>query len=692
MQRLFLPLIIFLVGLAAPLWIGAGYVGHHAAGAAVALLIAVCYAAGGVELFGYRRSTQALAQSLEPAETEPSTWLARIPSELRGALRLRIEGERVALPGPALTPYLVGLLVLLGMLGTLLGMMATLRGTGMALESATDLQSIRGSLASPVEGLAVAFGTSIAGVAASAMLGLLSSLLRRERGTVMQAVDAHIVTALHSHSRAWQRSESLRLLQLQAQALPPVVERLQALIDGMQHTQSQHGEQMLARQGDFTTRSEAAQQQLAATLEAIVQRSAQDSANAVSATLQPLVQQTLHGLAEVAASQNARIERAVDRQLQALQQGFADTRQSTSQALDSALASQLQHQQALLESLRAAVHDSADQQRQASQQLLQDMTTHLAEQAATHSNQWAQALEQQRALGGEMAQRHDQTLQQSLTSQQQATEHLLAEIATTSAALHAQAASQDQQRLQHWQQAFTTLAEAASTRWEQAGALQNEQAQQICKALAEAGQRTAEHAQQQASATLGEISRLLDAAAEAPRAAAEVIAELRQQLSASIARDNVQLEERAQLLGTLQSLMEAVNHASTEQRGAMDALIESAAGALQRSGERFAEQVAQGSGRLDLLASQLAEGAQGVGTLAAGLETAVQAFGEGSSALSTHLQTLATALDASLVRSDEQLAYYVAQAREVVDLTLMSQKQVLDELQQLAQAPGDTAA
>ena len=34
-----------------------------------------------------------------------------------------------ALPAPALTPYLVGLLVLLGMLGTLLGMMATLSGT-----------------------------------------------------------------------------------------------------------------------------------------------------------------------------------------------------------------------------------------------------------------------------------------------------------------------------------------------------------------------------------------------------------------------------------------------------------------------------------------------------------------------------------------------------------------------------------
>ena len=35
-----------------------------------------------------------------------------------------------------------------------------------------------------------------------------------------------------------------------------------------------------------------------------------------------------------------------------------------------------------------------------------------------------------------------------------------------------------------------------------------------------------------------------------------------------------------------------------------------------------------------------------------------------------------------MARSDEQLAYYVAQAREVIDLSLMSQKQIVEDLQQ----------
>ncbi|MRT32903.1 DUF802 domain-containing protein, partial [Xylella fastidiosa subsp. multiplex] len=79
------------------------------------------------------------ADGLTQAPASLGAWLDTLHPSLRNAARLRIEGERVGLPGPALAPYLVGLLVLLGMLGTFLGMVVTLRGTGTALESATDL-------------------------------------------------------------------------------------------------------------------------------------------------------------------------------------------------------------------------------------------------------------------------------------------------------------------------------------------------------------------------------------------------------------------------------------------------------------------------------------------------------------------------------------------------------------------------
>ena len=59
----------------------------------------------------------------------------------------------------------------------------------------------------------------------------------------------------------------------------------------------------------------------------------------------------------------------------------------------------------------------------------------------------------------------------------------------------------------------------------------------------------------------------------------------------------------------------------------------------------------------------------------------MQLFSQSSDQLMAHLQRIDEALGQSIARSDEQLAYYVAQAREIIDLSLMSQKQIVDDLQ-----------
>ena len=58
-------------------------------------------------------------------------------------------------------------------------------------------------------------------------------------------------------------------------------------------------------------------------------------------------------------------------------------------------------------------------------------------------------------------------------------------------------------------------------------------------------------AQAQSGTTIDEVTRLMNSAAEAPRAAAEVIGALRHELSASIARDNEMLAERSRIMQTL---------------------------------------------------------------------------------------------------------------------------------------------
>ncbi len=98
-------------------WIGVGYVGSNPLALAVTMLIGACYLAGALELQRYSQATSTLARAVTGLSEPPRSlgaWLDPLHPSLRNAVRLRIEGERVALAGPALTPYLVGLLVLLG--------------------------------------------------------------------------------------------------------------------------------------------------------------------------------------------------------------------------------------------------------------------------------------------------------------------------------------------------------------------------------------------------------------------------------------------------------------------------------------------------------------------------------------------------------------------------------------------------
>ncbi|WP_251277401.1 hypothetical protein, partial [Enterobacter hormaechei] len=91
--------------------------------------------------------------------------------------------------------------------------------------------------------------------------------------------------------------------------------------------------------------------------------------------------------------------------------------------------------------------------------------------------------------------------------------------------------------------------------------------------------------------------------------------------SESLVRDNAMLEERGRLLATVQTLLDAINHASHEQRTAVDALVGGSAELLERVGNRFTDHIAAETGKLDGIAAALNGSAGDVGQLAG-------AFGE----------------------------------------------------------------
>ncbi|MCD9029497.1 DUF802 domain-containing protein [Luteimonas sp. BDR2-5] len=772
------PALVFALGLAVVGWIAVGYAGTNALALAVTLLIGACYVAGGLELYRYRQATSTLAGAVDMlAEPPPSLddWLDRLDPSLRNAVRLRIEGERVALPVPALTPYLVGMLVLLGMLGTLLGMMLMLRGTGMALETATDLQAIRDSLAAPVKGLGFAFGTSIAGIATSAMLGLLSALLRRERTGAVQRLDAAAATVLRVHSQAHQREETLRLLQRQTEVMPVLVERLQAMMATIEQQSLAAGERLDARQDAFHGRTEAAYTQLAASVERTLQASVTESARAASAALQPVFETTMAALARETAALQATVADAVDRQLQALTAGFEASTTTVTGRWQQALDGQTASNETLAGNLRGALDafnasferragglldavgarlDATATQADALQQTvssaverqLQTLTRGfeastatvaerwqqaLAAQQATHAaltddlrgtldgfgasfeqraaalvdgvasrldatashvaGAWQQALSQQAAANDAFGRQQQQALAAAAATFESQSASLLRSVDQSHAQLQAALAERDGQRLAAWTDSLAAMGAALREDWAQAGAETTRQQQAIGETLATTADAIAAQTRAHASDTIAEISRLVDAASEAPRAAAEVIAELRRTLSDSMVRDTAMLEERTQMMSTLDTLLSAVNHASTEQRAAIDALVATSADLLERVGTRFTDHIAAETGKLDGVAAQLTAGAVDVASLGEAFGAAVAVFGDSNDRLAARLQGIEDALEKSLARSDEQLAYYVAQAREVVDLSVLAQKQIIEDLQQLGGRQADAA-
>jgi hypothetical protein len=179
------------------------------------------------------------------------------------------------------------------------------------------------------------------------------------------------------------------------------------------------------------------------------------------------------------------------------------------------------------------------------------------------------------------------------------------------------------------------------------------------------------------------IARLINTASEAPRAAAEIIGKLRQEVSNSAARDNELLEERSRILGTLNTLLEAINHASVEQRAVIDALVASSAVTLNNASTQFVDKVQAEAAKLEDIAASVTSSAVEVSTLGDTFGFSVRSFNEANERLIGNLQRIEAALGKSMARSDEQLAYYVAQAREIIDLSIMSQKGIVDQIAHL---------
>ncbi|MCU0763691.1 MAG: DUF802 domain-containing protein, partial [Hydrogenophaga sp.] len=445
------------LGLLAVVWVATGFVGNNPLALGMTLAIGAVFGAGALEVHRFRLATAGLSDALvrlpQPLAVLDD-WLPQVPAALRPAVRARIESERHALPGLALAPYLIGLLVMLGMLGTFLGMVVTFKGAVFALEGSTDLQAIRSALAAPIRGLGLSFGTSVAGVATSAMLGLMAALARRERVVVVRLLDALIAGELRVFSPARQRQQAFEALQQQAQALPLVAQGLQTLMDRLDERHQRLDEALLERQARFHHEAATAYTGLARSVEQSLKDSLAASAQAASASLQPIVSSAMAGVAAESSRLHERVGAAVQTQLDGLSTRFAAS----------------------------------------------------ADAVAKH---WQGALQQQAGTSERLVAALEHTLNGFSTRFDARATALLAGVQEHSAQTRAAQEQAAGEQLAAWTAALQALAADLNSQWQRAGEQALGQQQAVCSLLERTALAITEHTSAQASRSLEGVHRLL---------------------------------------------------------------------------------------------------------------------------------------------------------------------------------------
>lgn len=657
----------FLLGAAAVVWMAAGFVGTDIMAFSVTAVIGAVYVLGWVELRQFRQATDSLQQALASVPANLASlddWLGRLHLSLQNTTRLRIEGERVALPGPVFTPYLVGLLVMLGLLGTFVGMVVTLKGAVLALESTTELQAIREGLAAPIKGLGLAFGTSVAGVAASAMLGLMSTLSRRERLQATRELDHQIATTFRPFSLVHNRQETYKALQYQAQALPQLVDRLQQMGEQLERMGQQLGDTLVSNQQQFHQSVHTVMGDLARSVDASLKQTLADSGRAAGDALQPVVTATLQEMQQQALVTQEQVRSATREQLQALNATatslLADqSRQDTARldlwqqqldAIAGALSSRWNAQAESQTSQWQSLAEQAAAQQKTLHDALQDTARQLGEQSKSTADALLAQMRDVMGAAESLVQARVVSEQSWLTEQRERMQQLTDQLRSELVALR------------------DAEAERGAAAVERLGQLETVVAQQ----LASLGQALEQP-----------MTRLIATASEAPQAAADVIAQLRREISANTERDNALADERNRLIDQLTALLDGMQHSASAQQQAVESLVSASRDLLQQTSAGFADKVGSETDKLTGIAAQLGASSIEVASLGEAFTLAVGSFQDANTQLLENLNRIEQSLDNAATRSDEQLAYYVAQAREIIDLSMLSQKEIFEELRRL---------
>ncbi len=686
----------FILGAIIVVWMGLSFMGANLLAFVVTGVIGAVYIIGFMELMRFQRDTDTLDNALASADnkiTDLGEWLGLLSPSLRSSVNLRIQGEHAPLPAPMLTPYLVGLLVMLGLLGTFAGMVDTLKGAVSALEGTTELEAIRAGLTAPIKGLSLAFGTSVAGISASAMLGFISTLSRRQRSLASQVLDSKMTTVFQGFSLAYNRDQTFKAMQEQAQSLPVVAQTLARVAERLEHFSSDISQQLITNQEQFHSELSNTYSTLATSVDGSLKQSLNDSSRLLGENLQnsitelqPLISTMVTSVSESVAASQTHLADNLEQQFSKLSQQVVDTSKGSAQVWEQGVNDYQRTSGEMVERIANTLESHNDQ--------FVSSTSEMLTRFGTASEQW---VEQQQTQGQQQLTQWHDAFEQTAKDAQQGIDVVAASHQSLSKEMLEEMRSLlnateklIENRIENenlWLDSYEVRTNELTTQLsEQLSALRDEESRRgdaAVEQLKALSSEVAQHLQGLGSGLEAPMTRLIETASETPRAAAEVISQLREEISNTVERDNELLVERQKIFEQLSSVANALEQSSTAQSNTLEGLASTSASTLQDISTRFSEQVDTEATRLATAADHFTGSATELASMSEAFGIAVEQFTQSNRDVSEMLALVEGSLQTSAERSDEQMGYYVAQAREIIDHTILSQQEVIEQLRQL---------
>jgi len=645
-------------------YVSRNYWGQDIVALVIVGLIALSFGVGIWELWksskrflGFEHELKA-AMNSDLGEFSPSQFppLKELSAELKTIVRGRLVGTPVPLPSPVGTSYLLGLLIMLGLLGTFFGLVETLQGARAVLAGSHEITAMREGLVAPIMGLSRAFGTSVGGVACSALLGLVAALVRHQRGGIHRRILQFIGGPLFAWSSQGRQMAAMESLSAQLAGMPLAVQGLHDMKDSiesltgkMDEKHDALGEKLVSILSEVSSRVAGA-----------MERGAELWVEKTAIELRPLLESAVDSAGKAAESHFTNWTDSLERHALA-QRGEQEVWTNQFSGLVEELTSTL------------------NQQERQRFDALNDQLTTLIEKFKIGLIGLGD--ENRECLG-----RFETTVGRFEVSM----EELLSQIKTEHAGLGNRLVEVSQEFQEHQGLLGTKL---------------NDHLQLACvefgKSLAEIEKTHFANGESAVAAVqkldevvrdqlqiLGEglgtsLNEVVESASAAPKIAAEVMGQMQARLEDQMKRENTLIADRTELFDGLAEIAVKLNEAAIGHEAAITLMTEAGNAQLEKVGEETQTRLESALKEVTDASQLIAVGGHELSAMTEMFTIAVDEYRNSNERLLGGLDRIEEALGRAGERSDQQLNLYVSQAREIIDQSMLSQKEVFDELKHL---------